>query len=318
MPGRFLQPAGGPLSGNVVDLVRPELRFELRSALHRVFETSQPWLSLPIPVRFNGASHRVLMHVKPAEDNNDSGEDQGDRAVHRGRRGRTGHAKASRRRTTQATKSSTGCAKSCSRPRRGCGPPGEESESANEELRAANEELQSINEEYRSTSEELETSKEELQSINEELQTVNSELKLKLEAVSRAHSDLQNLMAATDFGTLFLDSSLRIKRFTQQVTELFSITPSDEGRPITDFAHRLEYDSLVADARKVLADLAPISREIRSRNDRWYDVRLRPYRTVDDKIDGVVLTFVDMTDRRHTEEALRTSEQQAPAADAAG
>ena len=106
----------------------------------------------------------------------------------------------------------------------------EESDAANEELRAANEELQSINEEYRSTSEELETSKEELQSINEELQTVNTELKLKLEAISRAHSDLQNLMAATDFGTLFLDASLRIRRFTQRVTELFSITPLDEGQ----------------------------------------------------------------------------------------
>ena len=120
----------------------------------------------------------------------------------------------------------------------------EESDAANEELRAANEELQSINEEYRSTSEELETSKEELQSINEELQTVNTELKLKLETISRAHSDLQNLMAATDFGTLFLDSSLRIKRFTERVTELFSITPADEGRPITDFAHQLDYDDL--------------------------------------------------------------------------
>ena len=303
--GRFLQPAGGPLSGNVVDLVRPELRFELRSALHRAFETSKPWLSLPIPVRFNGAPHRVLMHVKPADDHGE------DRAIVLFIEGGTveqvtegqpadsdaGNEIISRLREelqqTQARLRTTR----------------EESESANEELRAANEELQSINEEYRSTSEELETSKEELQSINEELQTVNSELKLKLEAVSRAHSDLQNLMAATDFGTLFLDSSLRIKRFTQQVTELFSITPSDEGRPISDFAHRLEYDSLVGDARKVLANLTPIRHEIRSRDDRWYDVRLRPYRTVDDKIDGVVLTFVDMTDRRHTEEALRTSER---------
>ena len=107
----------------------------------------------------------------------------------------------------------------------------EESDAANQELRAANEELQSINEEYRSTSEELETSKEELQSINEELQTVNSELKLKLEAISRAHSDLQNLIAATDFGTLFLDSDLRIKRFTDRVTELFSITPGRRRPP---------------------------------------------------------------------------------------
>src|SRR5262249_49604936 len=128
----------------------------------------------------------------------------------------------------------------------------EESEAANEELRAANEELQSINEEYRSTAEELETSKEELQSINEELQTVNSELKLKLETVSRANSDLQNLMAAMDFGTLFLDPGLRIKRFTPRLSDLFSITPGDVGRPITDFTHQLDYDGLVADARTVL------------------------------------------------------------------
>ncbi len=102
-------------------------------------------------------------------------------------------------------------------------------------------------------------------------------------------------MAATDYGTLFLDASLRIRRFTQRVTELFSITPLDEGRPITDFAHQLEYDGLVNDARAVLADLAPIHREIRSRDGRWYDLRLRPYRTVEDKIDGVVITFVDIS-----------------------
>jgi two-component system CheB/CheR fusion protein len=184
----------------------------------------------------------------------------------------------------------------------------EESDAANEELRAANEELQSINEEYRSTSEELETSKEELQSINEELQTVNSELKLKLEAISRAHSDLQNLVAATDIGTLFLDTSLRIKRFTDRVTDLFSITQTDEGRPITDFAHQLQYDDLVKDARAVLADLAPVRREIRSRGSRWYDMRLRPYRTVDDKIDGVVITFVDISERHQVEQALREGE----------
>ena len=186
----------------------------------------------------------------------------------------------------------------------------DESELANEELRAANEELQSINEEYRSTSEELETSKEELQSINEELQTVNSELKLKLEAESRAHSDLQNLMAATDFGTLFLDSALRIKRFTQQVTDLFRFTPSDEGRLLTDFAHQLEYDDLLGDAQSVLAELTPMRRrEVRSRDGRWYDVRLRPYRTAGDKIDGVMITFIDVTERLQVEQALRDSDE---------
>jgi two-component system, chemotaxis family, CheB/CheR fusion protein len=302
--GRYLMPSGGPLSGDIGDLARPELRFELRSSLNRAFEQNISTLSLPIAVRFNGSPHRVHILIKPSKDEIlprhalvmfiegeaidpsilTSDQQVTDETV---------------RRLTQELELTQ------SRLRTVC----EESDAANEELRAANEELQSINEEYRSTSEELETSKEELQSINEELQTVNTELKLKLDAISRAHSDLQNLMAATDFGTLFLDASLRIKRFTDRVTDLFSITPADEGRPITDFAHQLEYADLVKDARIVLADLAPIRREVRSRADRWFDVRLRPYRTVDDKIDGVVITFVDISDRRQIEEALRASEQ---------
>ena len=305
--GRFLQPSGGPLSGDIVDLVRPELRFELRSALHRIFERGQSTLSLPIPVRFNGSPHRVLLQVKPAAS---AEEPELRRAIvmfiegeavepQLSVSGEQHQADETVRRLTQELE----LAQERLRTTR------EELELANEELRAANEELQSINEEYRSTPEELETSKEELQSINEELQTVNSELKLKLEAVSRAHSDLQNLMAATDFGTLFLDSGLRIKRFTRQVTELFRITPSDEGRPLTDFAHQLEYDALLSDAQSVIAHLMPLKREVRSRDGRWYDVRLRPYRTVDDKIDGVVITFVDVTERLQVERALRDSEE---------
>ena len=184
----------------------------------------------------------------------------------------------------------------------------EESETVTEELRAANEELQSVNEEYRSTAEELETSKEELQSINEELQTVNSELKLKLDSISHAHSDLQNLMAATDIGTLFLDEQLRIKLFTPRMADLFSIKPGDEGRPITDFTHRLEYGNLAADARKVLDDLTPVETEVRTKDDGWFLARLRPYRTVDNKIDGVVATFIDITQRRRADEAMRVTE----------
>jgi two-component system, chemotaxis family, CheB/CheR fusion protein len=305
--GRYILPAGGPLSGDVVDLVRPELRFELRSALHRTFEQSESSLSLPILVRFNGNPHRIHLLVKPEKRTETAEPRQAVVMFIEGEAVPEGLLSSERqasdetvRRLSQELELTQARLRTVR----------EESEAANEELRAANEELQSINEEYRSTSEELETSKEELQSINEELQTVNSELKLKLEAISRAHSDLQNLMAATDFGTLFLDTGLRIKRFTDRVTDLFSLTPADEGRPITDFTHQLDYDDLIKDARSVLADLAPIRREIRSRSNRWYDVRVRPYRTIDDRIDGVVITFVDVSDRREVDEALRHSERQ--------
>jgi two-component system CheB/CheR fusion protein len=304
--GRFLQPSGGPLSGDVVDLVRPELRFELRSALHRIFELGQSTLSLPIPVRFNGAAHRVLLQVKSAGPASEPR-----RAIVMFVEGEAIEpALSASNQQQEADETVRRLAQELELAQERLRTTRDESELANEELRAANEELQSINEEYRSTAEELETSKEELQSINEELQTVNSELKLKLEAESRAHSDLQNLMAATDFGTLFLDSTLRIKRFTQQVTDLFRFTPSDEGRLLTDFTHQLEYDDLLRDAQAVLAELTPMRRrEVRSRDGRWYDVRLRPYRTTGDKIDGVVITFVDVTERLQVEQALRDSDE---------
>jgi PAS domain-containing protein len=291
--GRFIMPSGGPLSRDAVDLVRPELRLELRSALNRAFEQTSSTLSLPVLVRFNGSRHRVHLMVKPVQDSGSDartavvmfveGEevDESDAGADRPLSDETARRLTRELELTQAQLRTVR----------------EESDAANEELRAANEELQSINEEYRLTSEKLETSKEELQSINEELQTVNSELKLKLEAISRAYSDLRNLIAATDFGTLFLDSGLRIKRFTDRLTELFGITQADEGRPITDFAHQLQYDDFAKDVRAALADLAPIRREIRSRSGRWYDMRIRPYRAMDGKIDGVVITFVDVFER---------------------
>ena len=304
--GRYFMPSGGPFTADVADLVRPELRFELRAALHRAFERGETTLSSAISVRFNGKPVRVYMHIKPVQET----EGERSRALILFVEGEehepftpSDGTPESNRDAVLSLKQELDLAHTRLRTMR------EESEAANEELRAANEELQSINEEYRSTAEELETSKEELQSINEELQTVNSELKLKLESVSRANSDLQNLMAASDFATLFLDPGMHIKRFTPKLAELFNITPVDVGRPITDFTHQLDYEGLTDDAGKVLANLMPIEREIRSRNDGWYLVRFRPYRTVDDKIDGVVATFIDVTERKRMEDALRTSEQ---------
>jgi two-component system, chemotaxis family, CheB/CheR fusion protein len=302
--GRYMQPSGGALTADVTELVREEIRFDLRSALHRAVERGEPTLSSLLLVKFNGAAHRLYFQVRPL-----AGQQQGqERAlilfiegeastVAAAAEGAEGRATAGD--TIRQLQQELEMAHGRLRTMR------EESEAANEELRAANEELQSINEEYRSTAEELETSKEELQSINEELQTVNAELKLKLDSVSRANSDLQNLMAATDFGTLFLDSGLRIKRFTPRTTELFNITQNDIGRPITDFTHQLAYDGLPADAGRVLKDLAPVEREVTSRNHGWFLVRVRPYRTVDDKIDGVVVTFVDIMQQKTLETRLR-------------
>jgi two-component system CheB/CheR fusion protein len=301
--GRFLLPSGGQLAVTLTQLARPELRLDIRAGLHKAFERNEGTLSLPIAVQFNGHARRVLLHISPVarEENTrplalvlflEGGDvetpDKGAAAGVAGNNKLVEQIQQELQDTRERLKASR-----------------EEYEATNEELRAANEELQSINEEYRSTAEELETSKEELQSMNEELQTVNSELKMKLEGVSRAHSDLQNLMAATEVGTLFLDTQLRIKRFTPRLADLFNITITDEGRPITDFTHHLNYDQLELDARKVLRDLAPEEREAQSKTGRWYQMRLRPYRTVEDKIDGVVVTFVDVTERRRTEEQLR-------------
>ena len=293
------------LVNNVTELARDELRFDLRAALHRAFSRNEPSLSGPIAVRFNGAARRVYLQAKPlASEKNAAraaivffleGEALGDPAD-------AGLEERSPGEHVQQLQQELQFIQSQLRTSR------EEYEGANEELRAANEELQSTNEEYRSTAEELETSREELQSINEELQTVNSELKTKLETVSRAHSDIQNLMAATDVGILFLDTQLKINRFTPPVTEIFNIEPGDEGRSITDFTHGLDYDGLAQDARKVIRDLVTSDREVRSRNGRWYLIRLRPYRTVEDRIDGVVITFVDIGERRRAEAALRESE----------
>jgi two-component system CheB/CheR fusion protein len=185
----------------------------------------------------------------------------------------------------------------------------EEYETSTEELKASNEELQAMNEELRSASEELETGKEELQSLNEELSTVNVELKDKVEEVSRANSDLQNLMASTRIATLFVDRAVYVKRFTPSLQEIFNIIPTDVGRPLAHLTHNLASNSLVADVQKVLEDLQTKEREVSTKDGRWYILRLLPYRTMDDKITGVVITFTDIQERKNAEEALRSREE---------
>lgn len=185
----------------------------------------------------------------------------------------------------------------------------EQAERSNEEFRASNEELQAINEELRSASEELETSKEELQSINEELSTVNFELKVKVDETSKINDDLQNLISSSDIATIFIDRGLRIKRYTPQATCIFNLIASDVHRSLLDITHRLDYESLASDVAEVFNSLNMVERRVSSSDDKHYLARIRPYRTVDDRIDGAVLTFVDVTALRRVEEELRAGEE---------
>ena len=190
----------------------------------------------------------------------------------------------------------------------------EEMQTSQEELRSANEELQSTNEELQSTNEELMTSKEEMQSLNEELQTVNTELQVKVDELSRASNDMKNLLDSTDIATLFLDKDLNVRRFTPQATKIIKLIPGDVGRPITDLTSDLRYPALAEDAREVLRKLAAVEKPIAARNDRWFTVRIMPYRTFDDRIDGVVITFADITVSKTLEAKLRGQQAVEPAA----
>ena len=185
----------------------------------------------------------------------------------------------------------------------------EEMQTSQEELKSTNEELQSANEELQSTNEELTTSKEEMQSLNEELQTVNVELQSKVDDFSRVNNDMKNLLNSTDIATLFLDRDLNIRRFTNQATKIFKLIKSDIGRPFTDQASDLIYPGLVEDAMEVLQSLVYIQKQIPAKDGRWFTIRIMPYRTFDDRIDGLVITFINITDFKDVEWRLTKAEK---------
>jgi two-component system CheB/CheR fusion protein len=186
-----------------------------------------------------------------------------------------------------------------------------ELESSSEELKSSNEEMQSVNEDLQSSNEELETSKEELQSINEELATVNAELQLKVVDLSRANNDMNNLLAGTGIGTVFVDHQLRILRFTPDASEITNLILSDVGRPLAHIVSNLVgYDQLVADAQSVLKTLVPVEKEVQTRDGKWFTMRILPYRTLDNVIEGAVISFFDITEMVQTRDALRQANEQ--------
>jgi two-component system CheB/CheR fusion protein len=184
----------------------------------------------------------------------------------------------------------------------------EEMQTSQEELKSTNEELQSTNEELQSTNEELTTSKEEMQSLNEELQTMNLELQTRVSDFVRASDDMKNLLNSTEIATLFLDRDLNIRRFTDQVTKIFKLRNTDIGRPFTELATSLLYPEIDSHALQVLQSLIPVETIIKTHDGRWLTVRIMPYRTLDDRIDGVVITFFDITIAKQAEQAMTASE----------
>jgi two-component system CheB/CheR fusion protein len=302
--GRYLRLAGGEPSRSLLALLHPDLRLDVRAALHAAGSGAQETSTPRLRVRTDGEEREVHVVVRPfnrpdlharfllvifeegaaAPPDAAPADDGGEAAA-----GRSAVEEVTRRLEEELQQTRTALRATV-----------EQYETANEEMRASNEELQAINEELRSASEELETSKEELQSLNEELQTVNHELKDKVDEVSQANADLKNLLAATDIGTIFLDRELRITRYTPRAAELFNLIPADHGRPLSDLTHRLDYADFPRDAGRVLETLERVERETQGTDGRWYAARLLPYRGVDDRIDGVVLTFTDITDRRRT------------------
>jgi two-component system CheB/CheR fusion protein len=301
--GRYLQHPGGEPTINLFKLVREEFQLELRTAMHVVREKRAPWRSQPIEARIDGEERFVTLRVSPADEPELEGLvlvifDESDEKV-------PAPDPSVEDVDTRILEVEAELDTTRSRMQALI----EEFETTQEEMRAANEELQSANDELRSTMEELETSREELQSVNEELQTLNQENRHKVEELSQLSSDLQNLLQATDVATIFLDRNLRILRYTPRVSEIFNVRYTDRGRPLADLTHRLGYEGLIDDARRVLATLVPSEHEVEGPSSHsWYVLRIAPYRTMDDRIEGVVITLVDVTDLKNIELALRRTE----------
>ena len=293
--GRFLQFTGGEPTRNLLRMVHPMLRVELRAALYAAAQTRTSATALHVPIEAGDVRTLVDIRVTPA----------GDLApdfllVVFEEHPADGAAAVAAPRSVDADQAALHLERELVATKAHLRETIEQSETSTEELKASNEELQAMNEELRSATEELETSREELQSINEELTTVNDELKSNVDQLARSNSDLKNLMAATDIATVFLDRELRIKRFTPAARALFNFISTDLGRPLSDLSRQLDYPEIVRDAERSLAHLQPAQREVRA-GERWYLARTLPYRTDDDHIAGVVLTFLDITEQKRAE-----------------
>ena len=297
--GRFLQIAGGEPSSDLLKLARPELRLELRTLLFQAVQRQTAVEVKGLKIKIDDEPEMINIHARPVlragdtakgfilvlfETSTDTQQEQevllaSDEPVSR-------HLEEELMRLKAQLRTAN-----------------EQHGLQQEELKASNEELQAMNEELRSAAEELETSKEELQSINEELRTVNQELKVKVEETTLSSNNLQNLINSTNIGTIFLDRSLRVALFTPAARDIFNLIPGDYGRPLSDITHKLDYPYLLEDAETVLEKLTILEREVHT-SDKVFLMGISPYRTSEDRINGVVITFVDITARKFAEGQL--------------
>jgi len=291
--GKYLQAAAGPPTRDIVAMARPGLRADLRAALHGARHSGQQVVRDRVAEQTNGGGEMISLAVEPINEGSEiaygvvfvdrgpvRAQDESGNATHSAAEASTVEQIEAELQETKERLQSTI----------------EELQTANEEFRASNEELLSVNEELQSTNEELETSREELQSANEELQTVNNEFSGKIEELDRANTDLTNLFESTLIATIFLDRNLVIRSFTPTVTRLFNLIPGDRGRPLSDIVGRIVYPGLQKDLRGVFEGGELIERSVSLADGKaHYLARIHPYRARNNLIDGVVVTFVDIT-----------------------
>jgi len=302
--GKYLEPAAGKANWNIIAMAREGLRYDLTNALQKVHRTKEPVTIRGLSVGVGPERRTVDVFVQALHEPkellgmvlvvfSDAVPE-----IEPGHRKGTGKAPVSIARRGSLELELRHARDEVKTNR-------EEMQNSQEELKSMNEELQSTNEELQSTNEELTTSKEEMQSLNEELQTVNAELQSKLDELSSSNNDMKNLLNSTDIATVFLDNDLHVRRFTLQAKTIFKLIPSDMGRPITDLASNLVYPQLATDAREVLRTLAVSEKSVGTTDGHWFTARIMPYRTLDNRIDGVVITFANITAAKKLEARLR-------------
>lgn len=302
--GKYLEPAAGKANWNIFAMAREGLRFDLGSAFQKAVRHKEEITLKGLKVGENGGTQTVDVTVRAIEEPEalrgmvmivftEVAAPPEKKATGRARNSPAGSARVLEleqelrqvREELQTTR--------------------EEMQSSQEELKSTNEELQSTNEELQSTNEELTTSREEMQSLNEELQTVNAEQQSKMDELARMNNDMRNLLNSTEIVTVFLDNDLHVRRFTTGANKLFKLIPGDVGRPLSDISSDLLYPGMIEEAREVLRTLVFSEKQVAATDGRWFSVRIMPYRTMEDIIGGVVITFADITVPKTLEAELR-------------